>query len=142
MFEMAVLELKEAEVESGERVLDPVGWVAGLAQTGEQPDIVETSEPDSISISSHGSNSNNALGLKMGVKESRAKRVREASIASGVTESEEGKKVWRRRIEEAGKRLDAAMGLAGSEIDLSTRLDSRIVMLRDEIRAKKEALGI
>lgn len=141
MFEMAVLELKEAEVESGERVLDPAGWVAENALG--QPDIVETAEPDTISVSSRSSEASGlGLGLTTGVKEARAKRVREASVASGVTESEEGKKVWRRRIEEAGEMLDAAMGLAGSEIDLSTRLDSRIVMLRDEIRAKKEALGI
>lgn len=139
MFEMAVLELKEAEVESGERVLDPAVWVAEQAR--DQPDIVES--PDDSSVSSQSSDGlGTALRLKTGVKEARAKRVREASVASGVTESEEGKKVWRRRIEEAGKRLDAAMGLAGSEIDLSTRLDSRIVILRDEIRAKKEALGI
>lgn len=110
MFELAVLELKEAEVESGERVLDPGAWVAAQAEEG--------------------------------AGEVRERRVREASVGCGVTESEEGRKVWRRRIEEAGKRLDAAMGLAGSEIDLSTRLDSRIVMLKDEIRAKREALGI
>lgn len=113
MFEMAVLELKEAEVESGERVSDPSIWVRSESE--------KESELDG---------------------EERARRVREASVGSGVTESEEGKRVWKRRLEEAGKRLDAAMGLAGSEIDLSTRLDSRIVMLRDEIRAKKESLGI
>lgn len=127
MFELAVLELKEAEVESGERVLDPIAWVA------------QQSDDDSVESESTGNGHRVGVGSK---EEVRAKRVRAASIGNGVTESEEGKEVWRRKVEAAGKRLDVAMGLAGSEIDLSTRLDSRIVMLRDEIAAKKDALGI
>ena len=53
---------------------------------------------------------------------------------------EEAREGWARALAEAGRRLDAALGLAGSEVDLSTRLDSRIMMLRDEIAAKREML--
>jgi hypothetical protein len=34
--------------------------------------------------------------------------------------------------------LDSAMSLSGSEVDLSSRLESRILMLRDEIALKRE----
>ncbi|THH16482.1 hypothetical protein EW146_g4161 [Bondarzewia mesenterica] len=63
------------------------------------------------------------------------------SLPRGVV-TEEAKEYWVKAIKEAGKRLDAAMSLAGSEIDLSTRLDSRVMMLRDEIATKKEMLGL
>ncbi|KAG5641413.1 hypothetical protein DXG03_005269 [Asterophora parasitica] len=49
---------------------------------------------------------------------------------------------WDRVLKGAGKKLDAAMALAGNAVDLSSRLDSRVSMLRDEIAAKREALGI
>ncbi|KAG6809489.1 hypothetical protein H0H92_016051 [Tricholoma furcatifolium] len=49
---------------------------------------------------------------------------------------------WDRATKSAVKKLDAAMALAGNAVDLSSRLDSRVSMLRDEIAAKREALGI
>ncbi|KAJ7473170.1 mitochondrial outer membrane protein IML2 [Mycena galericulata] len=45
---------------------------------------------------------------------------------------------WLKVLAAADARLDAALGFAGkSDIDLSSRLDSRIALLRDEIAAKR-----
>ena len=41
----------------------------------------------------------------------------------------------------AGWRLDRALALAPQSVDLSSRLDTRISMLRDEIATKREMLG-
>ncbi|KAF7292169.1 hypothetical protein MIND_01244000 [Mycena indigotica] len=50
---------------------------------------------------------------------------------------------WARRIGAADKHLDAAQAFAGKgEIDLSSRLDSRIALLRDEIGKKRVMLGM
>jgi hypothetical protein len=44
-------------------------------------------------------------------------------------------------VKEAGALLDSAVSLSGSEVDLSSRLESRVAMLRDEIALKCEMLG-
>ncbi|KAG6815974.1 hypothetical protein H0H87_009701 [Tephrocybe sp. NHM501043] len=61
---------------------------------------------------------------------------------TGMHEAVKRMTEWDRATKAAGKKLDAAMALAGSSVDLSSRLDSRVSMLRDEIAAKREALGI
>ncbi|KAH9170399.1 hypothetical protein EDB89DRAFT_1977829 [Lactarius sanguifluus] len=48
---------------------------------------------------------------------------------------------WRKVLKEAEALLDSAMSLSGSEVDLSSRLESRVAMLRDEIGLKREMLG-
>lgn len=48
---------------------------------------------------------------------------------------------WVKVLKEAGALLDAAVGLSGSEVDLSSRLESRIAMTRDEIALKRDTLG-
>ena len=46
-------------------------------------------------------------------------------------------------IKKADEELDKALALAtSSNSDLSSRLDSRIAMLKDEMAMKKEMLGI
>ncbi|TFY71558.1 hypothetical protein EVG20_g1442 [Dentipellis fragilis] len=65
---------------------------------------------------------------------------RDASTMGAVTE--DARERWKDAMKRAGKLLDGAMALAGSEIDLSSRLESRIAMLRDEIGVKKEMLGL
>ncbi|KAK7443214.1 Mitochondrial outer membrane protein iml2 [Stygiomarasmius scandens] len=57
-------------------------------------------------------------------------------------EDGEPKKMWSEVLKKAKDRLDAALGLAGREVDLSSRLDSRIAMLKDEIVAKGDSLGV
>ncbi|KAI0672830.1 outer membrane protein Iml2/Tetratricopeptide repeat protein 39 [Trametes maxima] len=49
---------------------------------------------------------------------------------------------WARVLKGALEKLDKALGLATQQVDLSSRLDSRIAMLKDEIALKKEMLGI
>jgi hypothetical protein len=48
---------------------------------------------------------------------------------------------WAKVLKEAGALLDAAVGLSGSDVDLSSRLESRIAMTRDEIALKRDMLG-
>ncbi|KAF8489806.1 hypothetical protein F5888DRAFT_1929649 [Russula emetica] len=48
---------------------------------------------------------------------------------------------WVKVLKEAEALLDAAVGLSGSEVDLSSRLESRIAMTRDEIALKRDMLG-
>ena len=49
---------------------------------------------------------------------------------------------WARALKGAVEKLDKALSLATQQVDLSSRLDSRIAMLKDEIALKKEMLGI
>lgn len=63
------------------------------------------------------------------------------------TSSSEGKEkdraMWDKALKHASEELDRALALAtGNNSDLSSRLDSRIVMLRDEIALKREMVGI
>lgn len=48
---------------------------------------------------------------------------------------------WDKVLKDSTALLDSAMSLSGSEVDLSSRLESRIAMLRDEIALKREMLG-
>ncbi|KAF5337705.1 hypothetical protein D9758_017342 [Tetrapyrgos nigripes] len=57
-------------------------------------------------------------------------------------EQEQLKQMWIGSLKSAKAKLDVALGLAGREVDLSSRLDSRIMMLKDEIVAKEEKLGL
>lgn len=54
----------------------------------------------------------------------------------------EGKSNWVEALKSASHKLDTALGLATSSVDLSSRLDSRIAMLRDEIATKRDLLGV
>ena len=58
---------------------------------------------------------------------------------SGLDADTEG---WMRVLKSALEKLDKALSLATQQVDLSSRLDSRIAMLKDEIALKKEMLGI
>ncbi|RPD66519.1 hypothetical protein L226DRAFT_557573 [Lentinus tigrinus ALCF2SS1-7] len=49
---------------------------------------------------------------------------------------------WADVLKSALGKLDKALSLATQQVDLSSRLDSRIAMLKDEIGLKKEMLGI
>ncbi|KAF6750566.1 mitochondrial outer membrane protein IML2 [Ephemerocybe angulata] len=49
---------------------------------------------------------------------------------------------WERALKGAGAKLEKAMALSPNSVDLSSRLDSRVSMLRDEIVAKRASLGI
>ena len=49
---------------------------------------------------------------------------------------------WTKVMKSASEKLEKALAISGNSVDLSSRLDSRINMLRDEISIKKEMLGI
>ncbi|KAH7889192.1 outer membrane protein Iml2/Tetratricopeptide repeat protein 39 [Phlebopus sp. FC_14] len=49
--------------------------------------------------------------------------------------------IWESTFKAAKETLNQAHALCTKEVDLSSRLDSRIVMLRDEIKAKQGMLG-
>ncbi|KAJ3561115.1 hypothetical protein NP233_g10392 [Leucocoprinus birnbaumii] len=53
-----------------------------------------------------------------------------------------GLEKWRKALKDASANLDRAMQISPNSTDLSSRLDTRISMLRDEIAAKKESLGL
>ena len=52
-----------------------------------------------------------------------------------------GVKRWEEAIKAATAKLDKAMNISGKEVDLSSRLDSRVMMLKDEMTLKKEMLA-
>jgi hypothetical protein len=49
---------------------------------------------------------------------------------------------WEKALTSASEKLDVALSLATSVVDLSSRLDSRVTMLKEEICTKREMLGI
>jgi tetratricopeptide (TPR) repeat protein len=58
------------------------------------------------------------------------------------TEKAGGDPAWDATLKIASGRLDQALALGGKSVDLSSRLDSRILMLKDEIANKRGMLGI
>ena len=59
-----------------------------------------------------------------------------------ITSDENTLKEWKKALKTASEKLDKAMSISGNSVDLSSRLDSRVNMLRDEIAIKKEMLGL
>ena len=55
---------------------------------------------------------------------------------------EEMNRVWREVLKASRVKLDVALDLSTNAVDLSSRLDSRIAMLKDEISTKLEILGV
>jgi hypothetical protein len=51
-----------------------------------------------------------------------------------------GVKRWEQAIKSATTKLENAMSISGKGVDLSSRLDSRIMMLKDEMALKQEML--
>jgi len=101
MFELAVLDLKEAEDRDRKRVK----VVRGIETENES------------ALNSDGS-------------------------CSQPLEDEESRRVWINVLNAACVKLDEALNLATNSVDLSSRLDSRIAILKDEIAAKRVILGI
>ena len=54
--------------------------------------------------------------------------------------SSEGVKKWEQAIKGATAKLDKATSASGKDVDLSSRLESRIMMLKDEMALKREML--
>jgi hypothetical protein len=66
----------------------------------------------------------------------------EAVQMQGTEMGQELRDTWRSAIKTAGQHMDKSMALSTNSTDLSSRLDTRASILRDEIGLKKAALGI
>ena len=71
------------------------------------------------------------------------RKAAERETESEKTAGEEEKKLseWGNTFKAARGMLAEAIGICTREMDLSSRLDSRIVMLKEEIKKKMEMLG-
>ncbi|KAF8993782.1 hypothetical protein BDQ17DRAFT_1431489 [Cyathus striatus] len=115
MFELAVLDLMELDAEEKAFVTSTTSQVNGLTIDG-------TPTSDQAEYL----NGANAVGDKQKKQET----VRDWKAA------------WKVTLASASAKLDTALGLATNATDLSSRLDSRIMMLRDEIEVKRKMVGV
>jgi len=99
MFELAVLDLREAEDRYGERVT-----------------------------------------VVRGIEKEEGPKVNGRSY-SRLMEYEE-MRVWSEVLTAARDKLDVALDLTTGSVDMTSRLDSRIAILKDEISTKREILGV
>lgn len=137
MFELAVLDLKEvaAAGDGGE-----VAKVTGVG-VGVDVGVVEV-EKESVSVRASGSSDGNNVPqpttreVEVVSVDAFAMKVEVVSVSAEVRER------WAKVLRGAEGRLEKALGLSTSSTDLSSRLDSRIVMLKDEIAIRREMLGI
>ncbi|KAH9070953.1 hypothetical protein EDB83DRAFT_2365501 [Lactarius deliciosus] len=135
LFELAVLELREAHR------LEHEGEHESEGESGGTSSPISSSEEESVSSSNIGG------GVAAGVYGARRAgggggigelklRMNALAVHDGTSQTR-----WRKVLKEAEALLDSAMSLSGSEVDLSSRLESRVAMLRDEIGLKREMLG-
>ncbi|KAG1827373.1 outer membrane protein Iml2/Tetratricopeptide repeat protein 39 [Suillus subaureus] len=68
--------------------------------------------------------------------------LKEADVKAADMKPEEAMTMWEGVLAGAGEKLDQAYAMSTKQTDLSSRLDSRIVMLRDEISDKRGLLGL
>lgn len=151
-FELSVTELKEAEWnlegrESPSAASRSVKVEAGMANLKIESVSSEVSSAASSPLPSifstattspkSGSESPSPLGMK--VPSSAAEQ--SSSSPRPSKSKAEIKQAWLAILKSAEERLDKALSLATSSTDLSSRLDSRIAMLRDEIVIKREMVN-
>lgn len=61
-----------------------------------------------------------------------------SGAADGLILDEKSNAAWLKALRQSSERLEQAMALSPQSIDMSSRLDSRVTMLRDEIATKRE----
>ncbi|PFH46707.1 hypothetical protein AMATHDRAFT_69254 [Amanita thiersii Skay4041] len=126
-------------------------WVAGMALF--EMAVLELKEEDArdnatVNSSSSHENSEVESEPEVQVRVNGEPVVQsDASVASEDTKSRvslgpERKEAWARTLKGAEEKLDQALAAATQTTDLSSRLDSRVTILRDEVMAKREMLGI
>ena len=136
LFELAVLELHEAQ---------------RLEHDDEAAQSANASEKSSLNSSNSGEEGTGGEEREKevagvygvgGGRTARAGGIEELRVRVGALAlSETTRARWASVLKEAGSLLDSAISLSGSEVDLSSRLESRVAMLRDEIALKREMLG-
>lgn len=145
LFERAVLELREAQRLENEDV-DTLLHASENGSENEKDSVRSSSSSSSLSDEGrrrvrgvYGTAASGGDGEKRnGGRGSIDLRVH-VGAALGLGETTRTR--WVKVLKEAGALLDAAVGLSGSEVDLSSRLESRIAMTRDEITLKRDMLG-
>jgi hypothetical protein len=55
---------------------------------------------------------------------------------------EKARSAWKMTLKSVGEKLDQAAALSGQSVDMSSRLDMRISLLRDELATKKEMVEV
>jgi hypothetical protein len=141
LFELAVLELREAqrlqheEEAANASEKSSVNSSHSSEEGGGGSGGVEEQPSEKGAAGVYGVGGGRTAKARGGIEEL---RVRVGALALGETTRAR----WAKVIKEAGSLLDAAVSLSGSEVDLSSRLESRIAMLRDEIALKREMLGL
>lgn len=68
--------------------------------------------------------------------------LKETEARTRETIGDERKRAWKKTFKGTSNKLDCALSLSGSVVDLSSRLEGRVSMLRDEIAAKAVMEGI
>lgn len=147
LFECAVLELREAQRLENEDV-DTLLRASENGSENEKGSVRSNSSSSSMSdgeVSGGGAGSvyGTATSGGEGEKRSRARGTVDlrVHVGSALGLGETTRARWVKVLREAGTLLDAAVGVSGSEVDLSSRLESRIAMTRDEIALKRDMLG-
>jgi len=82
------------------------------------------------------------LDLKEVEVEEKKERKDQKGTTSSSMLSTDLKQKWATALKSARAKLDAAMALAPNSVDLSSRLDSRVAMLRDEIGMKATMIDV
>jgi len=138
LFELAVLELREAQRLENEDV------AASRANASEKSSINSSNSSEDGSGGKGPESEKEVTGLygAGGGRTAKGRGLEELRVHVGaIALGETTRARWAKVLKEVGALLDAAISLSGSEVDLSSRLESRIAMLRDEIALKREMLG-
>src|SRR6266702_4993651 len=131
LFELAVLELHEAQRLEHE------------GDGGTSSPTSSSEEESGSRVGGGGSGRATAVyGARAGARAGATRGMAELQLrVNALADGGAAQARWRKVLKEAGALLDSAMSLSGSEVDLSSRLESRVAMLRDEIGLKREMLG-
>lgn len=113
-------------------------WVAGVAAFELAVlDLKEAEEGDRMRTAAVGTSS-----VASSMSDVSATPRPQNRLLNGAQDPAARRRIWADAMASASARLDTALGLATSAVDLSSRLDSRIAMLRDEIATKGEMLKL
>jgi len=134
LFELAVLELREAQRLEHEDDAANASEKSSANSSSSSDEGGRAEERSEEVAGVYGVGGRKTAKARAGIEEL---RLRVGALALGETTRAR----WANVLKEAGSLLDAAVSLSGSEVDLSSRLESRIAMLRDEIALKREILG-
>ncbi len=147
LFERAVLELREAQRLENEDVSTML-LASENGSENEKGSVRSSSSSSSLSNGEVGERGVGSVhntaasggdgGKRNGARGTVDLRV-QVGAALGLGETTRAR--WVKVLKEAGALLDAAVGLSGSDVDLSSRLESRTAMTRDEVALKRDMLG-